>query len=101
MIGLEHYLGLSSIVFALGLMGMVINRSSLIGMLMCIELMLLAANFNFIAMDHYLGSLQGQVMVFIALAVAAAEAAVGLAIFIVLYRKHRSIETDRFSKLKG
>ena len=101
MIGLEHYLLLSGIVFSIGMLGMVSNRNNLIGILMCIELMLLAVNINFVAIDQYLQSLTGQVMVFFILAIAAAEAAIGLALFILLYRRYGSIETDQFSELKG
>jgi NADH-quinone oxidoreductase subunit K len=101
MIGLEHYLVLAALVFSIGFVGMVLNRNNLIAILMCIELMLLAVNINFVAIDHFLNSVDGQVMVFFILAVAASEAAIGLAIFIVLYQMYQSIETDRFSQLKG
>ena len=101
MIGLEHYLGLAAIIFSIGMLGMVLNRNNLIAILMCIELMLLAVNINFVAIDHYLSLIDGQVMVFFILAIAAGEAAIGLAIFIVLYRQYTSIETDKFSSLKG
>lgn len=101
MIGLEHYLALAGIVFSIGMLGMVFNRNNLIGILMCIELMLLAVNINFVVIDQYLHVVTGQVMVFFVLAVAAAEAAIGLALFILLYQRYRSIETDKFCKLKG
>lgn len=101
MIGLEQYIILAAIIFMIGLIGMVFNRNNLIAILMCIELMLLSVNINFVAIDHFLDLVDGQVMVFFILAVAASEAAIGLAIFIVLYQQHASIETDKFTSLKG
>ena len=100
-IGLDHYLVLSAVLFTFAMAGIFINRRNLILLLMCIELMLLAVNINFVAIDHFLNRVDGQVMVFFILAVAASEAAIGLAIFIVLYQMYQSIETDRFSQLKG
>lgn len=101
MIVLEHYIVLSSLIFMIGMMGLVLNRNNLIGILMCMELMLLAVNIQLIAADRYLGSLDGQIAVFFILAVAAAEAVIGLAIFIILYQRHRSIKTEVFSQLRG
>ena len=86
MIGLQHYLTLSAILFAMSIAGIFINRRNLILLLMCIELMLLAVNFNFIAFSRHLGDETGQVFVFFILTVAAAEAAIGLAILVVLFR---------------
>ena len=85
MIGLPHYLTLSAILFVLSIAGIMVNRRNLILMLMCIELMLLAVNFNFIAFSRHLGDETGQVFVFFILTVAAAEAAIGLAILVVLF----------------
>ena len=95
MIGLEHYLGLAAVIFAIGMLGIVLNRNNLIVILMCMELMLLSVNINFVAIDHYLNFIDGQVMVFFILAIAAGEAAIGLAIFIVLYRENATIETGQ------
>ena len=100
MIGLQHYLTLSAMLFVLSIAGIIVNRRNLILLLMCIELMLLAVNFNFIALSRYLGDTAGQVFVFFALTVAAAEVAVGLAIIIALYRHSTSINIDNFRLLK-
>jgi NADH-quinone oxidoreductase subunit K len=100
-IGLEHYLTLSAILFALAIAGIFINRRNLILLLMCIELMLLAVNFNFIAFSRYLGDETGQVFVFFILTVAAAEAAIGLAILVVLFRNRRSINVQELDSMKG
>ena len=91
MIGLQHYLTIAAILFALSVAGIFINRRNVILLLMCIELMLLAVNFNFIAFSRYLGDETGQVFVFFILTVAAAEAAIGLAILVVLFRNRRLI----------
>ena len=101
MIGLQHYLTVSAILFALAIAGIFINRRNLILLLMCIELMLLAVNFNFIAFSRYLGDETGQVFVFFILTVAAAEAAIGLAILVVLFRNKRSINVQELDTLKG
>ena len=101
MIGLHHYLTLSAILFSLSVAGIFINRRNLILLLMCIELMLLAVNFNFIAFSRSLGDETGQVFVFFILTVAAAEAAIGLAILVVLFRNRRSINVQELDSLKG
>ena len=101
MIGLQHYLTISAILFALAIAGIFINRRNLILLLMCIELMLLAVNFNFIAFSRYLGDETGQVFVFFILTVAAAEAAIGLAILVVLFRNRRSINVQERDTMKG
>jgi NADH-quinone oxidoreductase subunit K len=101
MIGLQHYLTISAILFALAIAGIFINRRNLILLLMCIELMLLAVNFNFIAFSRYLGDETGQVFVFFILTVAAAEAAIGLAILVVLFRNRRSINVQELDSMKG
>jgi NADH-quinone oxidoreductase subunit K len=101
MIGLEHYLTLAAMLFVLSIAGIVINRRNLILLLMCIELMLLAVNFNFIAFSRYLGDETGQVFVFFILTVAAAEAAIGLAILVVLFRIKQSIAVQELNTLKG
>jgi NADH-quinone oxidoreductase subunit K len=101
MIGLHHYLTVSAVLFALSFAGIFINRRNLILLLMCIELMLLAVNFNFIAFSRYLGDETGQVFVFFILTVAAAEAAIGLAILVVLFRNRRSINVQELNTMKG
>ena len=101
MIGLHHYLTLSAILFSLSVAGIFINRRNLILLLMCIELMLLAVNFNFIAFSRSLGDETGQVFVFFILTVAAAEAAIGLAILVVLFRNRRSINVQELNSMKG
>ncbi|HEX5787306.1 MAG TPA: NADH-quinone oxidoreductase subunit NuoK [Woeseiaceae bacterium] len=101
MIGLQHYLTVAAILFVISIAGIVINRRNLILLLMCIELMLLAVNFNFIAFSRFLGDELGQVFVFFILTVAAAEAAIGLAILVVLFRNRRSINVQEFNSMKG
>ena len=101
MIGLQHYLTMAAILFAISVAGIFINRRNLILLLMCIELMLLAVNFNFIAFSRYLGDETGQVFVFFILTVAAAEAAIGLAILVVLFRNRRSINVQELDTMKG
>lgn len=91
----------SSIVFVIGLIGLVINRKNLIVLLMCIELMLLAANSNFVAYARANHHLSGEVMVFFVLAIAAAESAIGLSILVALFRHYKSIDARCLSQLKG
>jgi NADH-quinone oxidoreductase subunit K len=101
MIPLNHFLILGALLFAIGVVGIFMNRKNLIILLMAIELMLLAVNMNFIAFSHYLGDLSGQVFVFFILTVAAAESAIGLAILVALFRNLRSINVDDLGSLKG
>jgi NADH-quinone oxidoreductase subunit K len=101
MITLGHLLTLSAILFALSVAGIFLNRKNIILLLMCVELLLLAANFNFVAFSRYLGDVQGQIFVFFVLTVAAAESAIGLAILVVLFREKRSINVDDLSTLRG
>ena len=98
---LAHYLTLGAILFALSVIGIFLNRKNLIVLLMAIELMLLAINTNFVAFSHYLGDMHGQVFVFFILTVAAAEAAIGLAILMLLFRAKSSINVDDLNSLKG
>jgi NADH-quinone oxidoreductase subunit K len=100
-ITVAHYLVLAAILFSLSVVGIFINRRNVILLLMCIELMLLAVNFNFIAFSRMLNDTLGQVFVFFILTVAAAEAAIGLAILVVLFRNTRSIDVTDLDKLKG
>ena len=101
MIPLTHVLLLSGILFSLAVAGIFINRKNVLLLLMCIELMLLAVNFNFIAFSYYLGDLAGQVFVFFILTVAAAESAIGLAILVVLFRERRSINVEDLDAMRG
>lgn len=101
MISLASYLIVSGIVFAIGIAGIVLNRKNLIVLLMCIELMLLAVNTNFLAFSHFFGNNIGEVFVFFVLTVAAAEAAIGLAIMVVLYRNYHTINVEQLDTLKG
>ena len=101
MIGLEHYLTLAAMLFVLSIAGIILNRRNLILLLMCIELMLLAVNFNFVAFSRYLDDVTGQIFVCFILTVAAAEAAIGLALLIVLFRNKRSIAVQDINTLKG
>ena len=101
MIGLSDYLILSSVVLCIGLVGIFINRTNIITLLMCVELVLAAVNTNFIAFSHYLGNEAGQVFVFFILTVAAAEVAIGLAILTLVFRNKGAIDVDAISSLKG
>ena len=98
---LTHFLALGAILFSLSIAGIFLNRKNVILLLMAIELMLLAVNMNFIAFSHYLDDLAGQVFVFFILTVAAAEAAIGLAILVVLYRNRSTINVQDLEELKG
>lgn len=101
LISLSHYLVLGAILFAIGIVGIFLNRKNVIILLMAIELMLLAVNMNFVAFSHYLQDISGQIFVFFILTVAAAESAIGLAILVVLFRNLRTINVDDLDKLKG
>jgi NADH-quinone oxidoreductase subunit K len=100
-IPLGHFLVLGALLFAIGVVGIFMNRKNLIVLLMAIELMLLAVNMNFVVFAHFLGDLSGQVFVFFILTVAAAESAIGLAILVALFRNLRSINVDDLGSLKG
>jgi NADH-quinone oxidoreductase subunit K len=100
-VGLPHFLVLAGILFAIAVAGIFLNRKNVILILMCIELMLLAVNFNFVAFSRWLGDLDGQVFVFFILTVAAAESAIGLAILVVLFRERRSVDVEDLNTLKG
>ena len=98
---LAHYLVLGAILFAISVVGIFLNRRNVIIILMAIELMLLAVNLNFVAFSHFLGDVAGQVFVFFILTVAAAEAAIGLAILVTLFRNRRTIDVADIDTLKG
>jgi NADH-quinone oxidoreductase subunit K len=101
MIALSDYLILGALLFAISVAGIFINRKNVIVLLMCVELMLLAVNINFVAFSHFLEDTAGQVFVFFILTVAAAEAAIGLAILVVLFRSKQSINVEDMDALKG
>ncbi|HET6604400.1 MAG TPA: NADH-quinone oxidoreductase subunit NuoK [Xanthomonadaceae bacterium] len=101
MISLGHYLALAAILFCISVAGIFINRKNVIVLLMAIELMLLAVNLNFIAFSRYLGDVAGQVFVFFIMTVAAAEAAIGLAILVVVFRNRSTINVAEIDSLKG
>ena len=101
MLTLTNYLTLSALLFAISVAGIFLNRKNVILLLMCIELMLLSVNFNFIAFARFLGDTAGQVFVFFILTVAAAEAAIGLAILVVLFRSKQTINVEDLDVMKG
>lgn len=101
MLTLTHFLVLAAILFSISILGIFLNRKNVIVLLMAIELMLLAVNFNFIAFSHYLSDSAGQIFVFFILTVAAAESAIGLAILVVLFRNLQTINVEDMGHLKG
>lgn len=101
MVSLTHFLLLGAVLFSLSVAGIFLNRKNVIILLMSIELMLLAVNMNFIAFSHFLGDISGQVFVFFILTVAAAEAAIGLAILVVLFRNRSTINVQDLDTMKG
>jgi len=101
MIALSDCLILGALLFSLSVAGIFINRKNIIILLMCVELMLLAVNLNFIAFSHFSGDMAGQIFVFFILTVAAAEAAIGLAILVVLFRNRQTINVADLDSLKG
>jgi NADH-quinone oxidoreductase subunit K len=101
MLVLSDFLVLGAILFCLSVAGIFINRKNVIILLMCIELMLLAVNMNFIAFSHFSGDIAGQVFVFFILTVAAAESAIGLAILVVLFRNRNTINFEDLDTMKG
>ncbi len=100
-ITLTEVLILAAILFSISVAGIFLNRKNLIILLMAIELMLLSVNMNFIAFSYFMDDLAGQVFVFFILTVAAAEAAIGLAILVVLFRNKRTINVEDLNEMKG
>ena len=100
-VGLGHYLVLSSIIFAIGVAGIFINRKNVVVILMSIELILLAVNINLVSFSIYLQDLTGQIFNMFILTVAAAEAAIGLAIIVVYYRNSGTVRVEEIHELKG
>lgn len=101
MLTLAHFLTLGAVLFSIGVAGIFLNRKNIIILLMSIELLLLAVNMNFIAFSRFLDNMDGQVFVFFILTVAAAEAAIGLAILVVLFRNRQTINVEDIEELKG
>ncbi len=100
-LSLAHYLVLGAILFTIGLFGFFLNRRNLLILLMSVELILLSANMNFIAFSTWFGDPAGQIFVFFVLTVAAAEAAIGLAILVLLFRNLNTINVEKLDQLKG
>ena len=100
-ISLGHYLALGAVLFCISVAGIFLNRRNIIVLLMSIELMLLSVNINFVGFSRYLGDASGQVCVFFILTVAAAEAAIGLAILVTLFRNRRTINVAEIDSMKG
>lgn len=101
MIGVEHYIFVSAILFVLGVLGIFLNRKNIIVILMAVELILLSVNINLVAFSAFLGDLVGQVFAMFVLTVAAGEAAVGLAILVIYFRGRGTIAVDDVDRLKG
>ena len=101
MLILSDFLVLGAVLFCISVAGIFINRKNVIILLMCIELMLLSVNLNFVAFSHFLGDIRGQVFVFFILTVAAAESAIGLAILVVLFRNRHTINVADLDTMKG
>ncbi len=101
MLTLAHFLTLGALLFCISVAGIFLNRKNVLILLMCIELMLLAVNMNFVAFSYFLDDMHGQVFVFFILTVAAAEAAIGLAILVVLFRNRSTIDVENLADLKG
>ena len=101
MLALQSYLSLAAIIFAIGIIGIVINRKNIIIVMMCTELLLISVNFNFIAFSYFNQDMAGQIFVFFILTVAAAEAAIGLAILVALYRNKKTIDVQELKSLRN
>lgn len=101
MIGLAHYLTVSAILFVIGVLGIFLNRRNVILMLMAIELLLLAVNINLVAFSAFLGDMKGQIFAMFVLTVAAAEAAIGLAILVIFFRRRGTIAVDAADSMRG
>ena len=101
MIGIEHYLVVSSILFVMGVLGIFLNRKNVIIILMAIELILLSVNINLVAFSAFLGDLVGQVFAMFVLTVAAGEAAIGLAMLVMFFGGRGAIAVDDVNRMKG
>ncbi len=101
MIGIEHYVAVSSALFVLGVLGIFLNRKNVIVILMAIELILLAVNINLVAFSSFLGDMTGQILAMLVRTVAAGEAAIGLAILVIYFRGRGTIAVDDVNRMKG
>ncbi|MBF0308816.1 MAG: NADH-quinone oxidoreductase subunit NuoK [Magnetococcales bacterium] len=101
MMTLQHFLVLGAILFSIGIFGIFLNRKNVIVILMSIELILLAVNVNLVAFSHYMGDVTGQIFTFFVLAVAASEAAIGLAILVTFFRNRATIDVEKIDTLRG
>jgi len=99
-ITLNHYLALSAVIFTIGMLGVLLRRNAIV-MLMGIELMLNAVNLTFIAFSHFRGDVTGQIMVFFVMTIAAAEAGVGLALAVAIFKRFKELNIQKFEELKG
>lgn len=100
-IGLSHYLVVAAMLFTIGVFGIFVNRKNIIVILMCVEMILLAVNINFVAFSRHIGNIDGQIFALFILTVAAAEAAVGLAILVVYFRNRGDIAVEDVNLMKG
>jgi NADH-quinone oxidoreductase subunit K len=100
-IGIEHYVAVSAVLFVLGVLGIFLNRKNVIIILMAIELILLSVNLNLVAFSTFLGDLTGQIFAMFVLTVAAGEAAIGLAILVIYFRRRGTIAVDDVNRMKG
>lgn len=99
-VGLDHYLILSAVLFSIGMAGVLLRRNAIV-LLMSIELMLNAVNISFVAFSRYSGKTEGQIMVFFVMTIAAAEAAVGLALAVSIFKRFKEVNVRFFEHLKG
>jgi NADH-quinone oxidoreductase subunit K len=99
MIGIDWFLGVSAIMFTIGIVGVLIRRNAIV-IFMCVELMLNAVNLSLVSFASYHGNIDGQILVFFALAVAAAEAVVGLAIIIAIFRNNLTVDVSKINLLR-
>ena len=98
---LSHYIGLSAVLFTIGVVGIFVNRKNIIVILMSLELILLSVNINLVAFSVFSGTIEGQIFAMLVLTVAAAEAAVGLAILVVYFRNRGDISVENVDLMKG
>ena len=101
MIGIQHFLTVSAVLFVMGVLGIFINRKNVIIILMAIELILLSVNINLVAFSAYLGDMVGQIFAMFVLTVAAGESAIGLAILVIYFRGRGTIAVDDINRMKG
>ncbi|MBF0422275.1 MAG: NADH-quinone oxidoreductase subunit NuoK [Magnetococcales bacterium] len=100
-VGLNHYLVLGAMLFTIGILGIFLNRRNVILIMMSIELVLLAVNVNLVAFSRFMGHVDGQIITFFVMTVAAAEAAIGLAILVAFFRNRATIDVEEIDSMKG